>query len=428
MKKFYFLFIYTMIICHTLIPMADSIISEGLRVPSPQDYNPINSNVEANIAPASPNMATPAVNMPTQSNPSPNIIFSTSSQSEFPLSVRKTILNASQDGYIINDPIWILVEIKCLSDKQPRTIEIYERADKNLEIINYTSPLIAINLNDTYSYEMIKKKIYYPNKLLNSFYFNISQLRLKQSVLYMFCIKPKALGLLNTETIVRVGGNGSFLSDDYHNLEILSRDPNFDVRAYINKLGEQPEKDLQITYIIKYKEGWRSKPKPIKFNISIGDLCNDNSVIINPNKYELMFNPPDYTSNKTISVTFKKNGIYPIPEIKIGNDNNDIYLFQQDRITIEELWHKYISELSLLSLGLSALISALISVRFVPKKPSKYVKKIFRYSIWLIPFIFLFIAEIILEFRPIYLVMTLYLFTISGWLLSNDDFLKKFRL
>jgi hypothetical protein len=193
--------------------------------------------------------------------------------------------------------------------------------------------------------------------------------------LYEFCVIPRIGGPLRTETVTRVGGRGSFFSDEYHPLDMVARNPDFEVRDDVNKLEGEPYDNIIISYIIQCKDGDRIKNGSRSFHISAGCLCKDQNIEISPRNDTISFDYPHYEDEFNITVKFHEAGTYSVPELEIGDiGNSSIYLFP-DHIAINQWWHKYSTEFALL-VSLILLPSIVNFIKYLNMNKNKVGKSL----------------------------------------------------
>lgn len=345
--------ICTFILLHICVYCADSIIYPAEKVPSPQDYSPIYSSTQ-----------TPLVSVKQSEiaeSQQPNIYYvsqnALSSGVEYPLEVRKKVLGPILDGYLTNEPIWVLVEIKCLANKWPGDIEIFEHVDPSLNLINCSEFCVIDSINDTYRCNNVIKNYYLVPEDVDILYKKFVRLNYKKSIMYMFCINPRKIGTFSTETIIRIGGNYSSYSDYYKQFNIHVIEPIFDIKADIDKLGysnglmpflEFPKEDSEIRYIVKIEGCNLSKPREEKFEI----VNSHNIKILTSPSFSMIFSPSKMENSTDIVIEYNSSGTFSIPGIEVANST---YIFPDRIIEVTYLVHEYIYELTLIILALATI-------------------------------------------------------------------------
>lgn len=343
MNKLLILLLISTSIIFLCASTSGAVIFEAKKIPSPQDYS--HYTPEAITLPSGHETET---NRPT----STSIYFSSSNSAKLPVEVRKRVLENSKDGYLVNELIWILVEIRCLEDRWPKDIEIFENVDENLKILNYSGYYITNCINDTFPCEMKINNTCGLNEKNNTIYIHIPDLKKKQRILYSYSIKPIKTGVFDAETTLRIGGIDSFYSDYYYPIDIWVIEPDFYINVDLDKLEGEPQKDISLTYYLKYKSRNGNSLENHNFTAFVGNISNDRGVTITPQIIPLSFNESNKINKHKVIVKYKENGLYSIPEITIGNDT---YFFDE-HIEVKKWENKYILEITLFFTIVSLII------------------------------------------------------------------------
>jgi len=372
-----------------------SIIYDTSPNPTPQEYDQINQGSVGVPAELPKNVPSTTVYINTPNINTPNI--NTQESRNFPLEVRKWVLEGSKDGYLVNESIWIMVDINTIGDLWPEDIELLEVADKNLNIMCYPGYYITNCINDTISFNKLYNHAHGLNYKNNTIYIRVPGLEPKQHLLYKYCIRPNKTGVFNAQTILRFGTAESFKAetvlktkkvesffpDSYYPLEIPVMQPDFDIKIGLDKTEVVPEKDINLTYLITYKSRNGNLSENHTFMAQIGTLMKNNKVIAKPNQFKLYFKKDinDNTYMKNITAKFKEQGTYNIPEITINN----ITYIPSGQIKVQSFWDKYVLEITLFLTVFALLTHPFVVINH--KKPN--CESLLR--VWLVFWILLFV-------------------------------------
>ena len=324
------IFLAVFLIVFVCIPLANSDILTARQLPS--------TKIDV--------QATPEAASGTTTQPSEKIAYGESSThisinamptSEYPLSITKRIIERSDDGYFVDVPIRILVQVTCMAGKNVDEIGIWEHTDKNLAIINCKKFFRSSIVNQTINPEKYLYENYSYDKENNLIYIPLKGIYSKESVVYEYSLKPTKAGIYNSYTLIRIPSDYPIYPDYELPLEIkaVEEHPEFQVFLDINELEWNIQDTVPLRFIIKYLGGASHNP------------CTYNITLIKSNKSELsetkFSNMQFSVHNNTIinsSIKYSEEGIYGLPTINI---NGQYYKFDE-QIKIKKSWRDYIAD------------------------------------------------------------------------------------
>lgn len=178
----------------------------------------------------------------------------------------------------------------------------------------------------------------------------ISNLRPKESLLFTYYANISQPGKFSMDTLIGLPEE-DYLYTSFP-LEASFIYPSFDVKVVPFKESGDPGDAISLKYIIEMPSIANRTFNHV-FDAEIND--NTNSMELNESKFQLEFSNNNASVTKTIQIKINESGSYNIPSITIKRTE---YMFPDKYILIEERWHKYIAELSLIFLGLCTLLGS----------------------------------------------------------------------
>jgi len=384
------IFIVSAILAYFCTQLGNSIIYDTSPHLTPQE---LNYQIQPEPLP-SPSGIEPQRNTPATivSINTPNI--NSQESRNLPLEVRKRVLERSKDSYLVNEAIWILVDINTVGDLWPEDIELLEAVDKHLKITSYSGYYITDSINDTIPFDKAYNHAPGLNNKNNTIYIHILGLKPKQHILYKYCINPNKAGLFNAETILRFGTAESFKAetvlktgkaqtffpDSYYPLEIPVIEPDFDIKVDIDKTEVEPRKDMNLTYLVTYNSRNQNVSETHNFTAKVGSLIPDNKAVIKPNNFTLSFDKNKGKSiNKSVHIHFKEQGIYNIPEITI---NDSTYFIPNGQIKVQTWFDKWMLEITLIVTFFALLAHPYVELLTTLKKDNTSIGLLFRRTLY----------------------------------------------
>jgi hypothetical protein len=257
------------------------------------------------------------------------------SESDFPTQFNKDL-----------DKIYSVQTKKLLELNRSYQLENYDRYLLNLFELRDLYPSY-INKPDE-SLNILKIPIV--DSLARFIHFRKFDLYPKESMIYVYYTNLSLPGTYKTNTNLRVPG--SAYSEFNYPLFVTFYSPQFDVKVDLSELEVEPGENVILTYIVDFLNPINTS-SVYKLNARIENLGNN--MHVNKSTINLKFSRDNSTCEGAISLNFSKPGAYQIPALEIDNKK---YTTSGGNIEVEALWHKYISELSLIFLALCSVVAA----------------------------------------------------------------------
>jgi hypothetical protein len=184
----------------------------------------------------------------------------------------------------------------------------------------------------------------------------LPSLKPKDNLMFVYYANITTPGVYKA-TIMAATSNANYsdLYDDvYDDIYLAYYTPQLDVSIDLSELEATPGEGVTLKYLIDLVSPInRSSYYSFQANIEDSDKKN---IIINKTDYNLLFSKNNTTCELPVVIKFISSGSYSIPSIEIGTKK---YLAKTDKyIEVEDLWHKYIPELSLIFLALCTIIAS----------------------------------------------------------------------
>jgi hypothetical protein len=273
--------------------------------------------------------------------------------SDYPLSITKRIINPRKNGYYVNKPIYVLVQVTCLGGRNVDEVLIWEHTDKNLTITSYKKFFRSSVINETINPERYLYKNYSYDIDNNIIYIPIKQMYSRESVVYEYSVEPTEPGIYDSYTVVRIPSDYPIYSDYSVPLEIeaVEEIPDFQVALDARELELEIGEKLPLKYIIKFQGG--SSANPCEYNVSLSESEKYSLPKLSfPNE---LF---DQHNNTVINseIYYFEEGTYSLPIINISGQ---LYKFDE-KVKVINWWRKYIVDPGLAFVTLLLVYATLV--------------------------------------------------------------------
>lgn len=284
------------------------------------------------------------------------IILKNSSKDEY--TIAKTISNAL-NNLRMNDSIykWIRSDERYKPYLSLQTYKLLnlnnntkmQKTDRNLLNLLLLRNILPSYIKTPDAGAKVQEKPYV-DETTGIVHISISNIRPKESLIYCYYGKISSYGIHRTNTIINILNNKYM--DSRVPLDIAFQVPQFDIKVDLPKTEVQPGEDINLKYIITVLDSG---------NVSANHRVDarlekiDSALHINSSTIPLYFSNRELYLNKTVTINFSESGLYNIPSLIIANGRYFVFDTQK-YITVEELWHKYVFELTLIFLGICTLI------------------------------------------------------------------------
>jgi hypothetical protein len=177
-----------------------------------------------------------------------------------------------------------------------------------------------------------------------------SQMRPKESAILVYYANISTHNIQKVNTIIDI-------SDDKYPylqfpLDVTFPYPKFNVRVVLPKQEVKPREPIYINYIVDLLVP-NNESSDFRFSADVENNNNNISFPDNRSKLIFRFSNGSISNNNSTTIKINQSGSYSIPILVIGDGQ---YLVQDKYIKVEELWSKYILQLTLIFIGVFTLI------------------------------------------------------------------------
>ncbi len=217
-------------------------------------------------------------------------------------------------------------------------------------------------LRDSYSSYILKpdrfleiqenKRVYRDTGFIH---IKIPVMRPKDTVIFRYYVLISDYGIYRTNTKIDLSG-GKYANYQVP-LDIEFMAPKFNVQVALTKLDFISGDLIHINYIADLLN-----PEDISadymFNAIVETNNNDLSFENDKNQLNFSFSNGDRSCSNLVNITINRSGDYSIPQLHIGGGQ---YFVIDKSIKVEEFWHKYILEITLIILSICTLFGSSIN-------------------------------------------------------------------